>query len=135
MKRFAIFAVCLFALLLATSAFAQDPQRRPDRPQKGARLKKMDVNQDGRISRDEWKGNPRAFGKIDKNNDGSLTQEEFVAAGRGQGTRHLKQLDANNDGQISREEWKGNAEAFTGIDANNDGVLTREELKGRRRKI
>lgn len=78
MKRFSIFATCLLALLLSTSVFAQDPQeQRGGRHQGGKRLKKMDANHDGQISRDEWKGRPRAFGRLDANHDGVITKEEI----------------------------------------------------------
>ncbi|MGE0128695.1 MAG: EF-hand domain-containing protein [Blastocatellales bacterium] len=137
MKRFSIFAVCLFALLLWTSAIAQSPQgprgaRQRGGHQGGKKMKRMDTNNDGAISRDEWKGKPRVFDKIDKNNDGSLSRGESTIAGHNRGGRHLKQMDTNNDRQISRDEWKGGDEAFSQLDANNDGVISREELKARR---
>jgi Ca2+-binding EF-hand superfamily protein len=134
MKRFSIFAVCLLALLLSTPVFGQDPQgQRAGRPQGGKKLKQMDANNDGQISRDEWKGKPRAFGRLDRNNDGAIGREEVAGAGREYGNRQLKQMDANNDGQVSRDEWKGDPEAFSRLDANNDGAITKRELKGRRR--
>ncbi len=142
MKRYLVFAVCLLALSISIPTFAQDPQgqqeQRGSRRQGGrhqrADLQKMDANNDGVISRDEWKGRPQAFDRIDKNNDGSLTREEIASVARAKGERRFGQMDANNDGRISREEWKGNAELFTRLDTNNDGAITKEELKGRRRK-
>jgi hypothetical protein len=143
MKRFSIFAACLFALLLSTVVFAQDQQGPRGARQRGGlhggkRMKRMDINNDGAISRDEWKGRPQVFDRIDKNNDGSLSREEAAISGRNRGPRHLKQhlkqMDANNDRQISRDEWKGDAEIFNRLDANNDGVITREEIRTRRHK-
>jgi len=138
MKRFSIFAAYMGALLLAASAFAQDPQgRRGPRQRGGAggekRMKRMDINNDGAISRDEWKGQSDIFDKIDKNGDGSLTREEFGAAGRHQGKGRLNQMDANNDSQISRDEWKGDTKRFSRLDINSDGVITQEEIRARRR--
>jgi Ca2+-binding EF-hand superfamily protein len=86
MKRFPIFAVCLFALLFSASAFAQNPQgERNGRPRGGRKLKKMDANNDGSITRDEWKGDSEMFGRLDANNDGALTKEEIRARRRKRG--------------------------------------------------
>ncbi|HEV2666439.1 MAG TPA: EF-hand domain-containing protein, partial [Blastocatellia bacterium] len=63
-------------------------------------MKRIDINNDGAISRDEWKGKPDVFDRIDKNGDGSLTREEFGSAARRQPGR-LDQMDTNNDGRIS----------------------------------
>src|SRR5262245_17502347 len=103
MKRFSIFTVCVFALLLGTAVLAQDPSTQPSPRQRGGpsrekRIKNMDVDKDGAISRDEWKGRSRAFDRIDKNGDGSLTREELVAAGTrqarpGQRKGRVKQMD------------------------------------------
>jgi Ca2+-binding EF-hand superfamily protein len=96
-------------------------------------MQQMDTNNDGVISRAEWKGDPQVFDKIDRNNDGSLTREEAIAAARQHGGERLKQMDTNNDRQISRDEWKGSDEAFNRLDVNNDGVITREEIRALRR--
>ncbi|MGH9843234.1 MAG: EF-hand domain-containing protein [Blastocatellia bacterium] len=134
MKRFSIIAACLFAFVLSTSVLAQNPNeaRRGGRQRGGGKLKQMDANQDGTITRDEWKGKPRGFERMDRNGDGNISREEATTAGRGK--RQLKQMDTNNDQRISRDEWKGDPEAFGKLDANNDGILTTEELKARRRR-
>jgi len=140
MKRFSIFAAYVCALLLAVSVFAQDPQ--DPQKQRGSRqrgpggenrMKRMDTNNDGAISREEWKGKQDIFDRIDKNSDGSLTREEFGAAGRHQGRSRLNQMDTNNDRQISRDEWKGDAKRFNRLDINSDGVITKEEIRSVRR--
>ncbi len=139
MKRLSIIAVCLVSLALSTVAFAQNPpgnrgQRQPRGGKvKPGKLKKMDDNRDGMITREEWKGRQEAFGRLDRNNDGAIGKQEAKAAGRVGGKRKLKRMDADNDGQITGNEWTGNAELFTRLDANNDGIISRDEMKRRRR--
>jgi Ca2+-binding EF-hand superfamily protein len=137
MKRFSILAVGVLILLTSISAFAQDPQGQPGARRRGAangerRMKRIDINNDGAISRDEWKGRAEVFDRIDKNRDGSLTREEFGGPARNRAGR-LDQMDTNNDGQISRDEWKGAPKRFDRLDANSDGALTKEEVRGARR--
>jgi Ca2+-binding EF-hand superfamily protein len=160
MKIFSIFAVSLFTLALTTPSFAQDdieltdlrrnlfliasvsfvqdPAPRQDAPARGrrrgegGRLKQMDTNNDGDISRDEWQGRPEAFDKLDKNKDGKISREEFAQARSERAEHFLKEMDSNKDGQITRDEWKGNPEVFKRLDANNDGVVTQEELQARK---
>ena len=135
MKRLLIFTACVFAHLASIIVFAQVPQGRPARQRGGPdgekRMKRMDINNDGAVSRDEWKGKPVAFDRIDKNGDGSVTREELGAAARRQAGR-INQMDANNDGRISRDEWKGNPKRFDRLDANGDGAITKEEIRGGR---
>ncbi|MBT5245841.1 MAG: hypothetical protein HOL66_16540 [Rhodospirillaceae bacterium] len=74
MRKFVFFLfVVLFSVvsLVADSddAKAKDPRQI---------LKKMDSNGDGQISRDEWKANPGAFGKIDADGDDVVTFEELI---------------------------------------------------------
>jgi len=47
-----------------------------------SRFKRLDKNNDGRISRDEWRGQARAFDRLDRNHDGVLTPDELSQAAR-----------------------------------------------------
>ena len=49
-------------------------RRRAVRP---VALIKWTRNNDGKISRDEWKGNPKRFDRLDANGDGVITKEEI----------------------------------------------------------
>ena len=46
------------------------------------RFKAMDLNGDGSISRDEWKGQARVFDRLDANHDGVLSPQELRRAMR-----------------------------------------------------
>jgi len=101
-----------------------------------ARFRGMDRNRDGRITRDEWRGNEQSFRVQDKNGDGILAGREVRAnnARRKNGNRNtdtrvdsLGTLDRNRDGVISRGEWSGSRSDFDRLDRNRDGYLTSSE--------
>ncbi len=147
-----LFTFCMFSLTALAQTPAplpttggQDPQpaaaaRKGGKGGKGQRAKfmqKMDANADGKIARDEWKGKPEGFDKLDADKDGLLTQAELGDVLRDKGADLFKQFDANSDGKIAREEWSQKPRAFDRMDANADGFLTPDELrnvKGRRLK-
>ena len=99
--------------------------------------KRLDQDNDGRISRSEWQRNEQAFDRVDADKDGFLTKEELRSAAREfrekRGSR-LREMDTDADGNISRSEWKGKEEIFNRSDANNDRVLTRDELRQARKQ-
>jgi Ca2+-binding EF-hand superfamily protein len=137
MKQFPKIAAFLFTLLLASSTFGQTPQATTGRrsPKRDGAMKRMDTNNDGKISRDEWRRKSQAFDKLDSDNDGFLTREELSAAAvrtRKTRKRGLKQMDANSDSKISRDEWKGNAKRFDRLDTDQNGVISQEEFDARR---
>ena len=44
------------------------------------RFRGMDKDNDGKISRDEWRGNDKSFEKRDRNGDGVLSGDEVLPA-------------------------------------------------------
>src|SRR5690625_7576117 len=61
--------------------------------------------------------------KLDRDEDGVITREEF----RAPALERFDKLDTNGDGMISREEWTAGVDArFDRMDANGDGRLDRE---------
>jgi len=114
------------------------PNRRSyhTRPDLEELWKKLDQDNDGRISRSEWQRNDQAFERMDADKDGFLTKEELRSTARdlrGKRRNGLREMDADADGNISRSEWKGKEETFNRLDANNDGLLSRDELRGARK--
>lgn len=111
------------------------------------RFEGLDKNRDGRITRDEWNGNERAFRNHDWNGDGELSGNE-VRAGRQRDTdladhnpntleRNLSwtranftSLDHNRDGRISANEWHFDLETFRRVDADRNRSLSLDEFLG-----
>lgn len=109
------------------------------------RFRGMDANNDGRISRDEWRGSDNSFRVHDWNNDGMLSEDEVRRGGRRASVEPedyspgnnrflnwseagFRSLDRNNDGTISSREWNYDTESFYRADRNRDGVLSRQEF-------
>jgi hypothetical protein len=109
------------------------------------RFRAMDVNRDGRITRDEWRGSAQSFRVHDWNGDGVLSGDEVrVGTWRQQqgdpdyapnqyvfndwSERRFQQMDRNRDGRLARAEWNYDMESFLRADRNRDGALTRSEF-------
>ena len=93
----------------------------------------MDRNNDGVITRSEWRGNNVAFNNQDWNNDGVLSGDEVDANGRRGGNARRNDydfdaLDVNNNNRIERREWQARLDTFRQIDTNGDNFLSRVEL-------
>lgn len=105
----------------------------------GMRFRRMDTNNDGAISRTEWRGNPRTFNTYDWNNDGRLAGDEVSVLAQRRGNRNgqddevasddrFDYLDINGNGYIDTNEWDGGQYAFDRLDTNDDRRLTRGEF-------
>lgn len=96
------------------------------------RFRGMDRNNDGVISRSEWRGNDRSFRNQDWNNDGVLSGREVRANAvrtRNSRSSRVDAVDRNRDGAIDRSEWLGNRREFQRLDRNNDGYITLSEAR------
>jgi len=94
----------------------------------------LDTDNDGVITRSEWRGSMATFRTYDLNGDGVISRAEFreqnIGDGRDNRGDEFESLDANNDGRIQRREWDGNNTEFNSLDRNRDGVLSRWEFNG-----
>jgi len=128
-----LFAFAL-PLLIVTPALAQDQGGR-GRGNWGASQTKADAEQRAAM----------AFGMLDANHDGVVTQDEVDAAAKASAdnprmanrlTRMFAESDANHDGKLTADEAKARADqAFDEADANHDGVVSPEERQAARQRM
>jgi Ca2+-binding EF-hand superfamily protein len=130
------------ALLLAAPALAapgDTPAAAPtaDRPSRAnSGIMRYDANKDGVVDRAEWKtGQEARFKRLEADNDGRLTQDELFARTPAVGnsvlpsdrqverqSAYFQRLDANKDGGVTLEEFMVQADRnFARCDVNNDG--------------
>ena len=120
-----------------------------DQPVSRMRFQAMDLNRDGRITREEWVGSERSFVNHDWNGDGVLSGDE-VRAGTQRSTgwdtadhepnryeRNVSwteagflNLDHNRDGRLTSNEWHYDLETFRRIDRNRDNAVSPSEFLG-----
>ena len=156
-QRRIVFLTLLVMLVTVATSYAQEGprgERGGDRgPGRGGpdflrRLPVMlalDVNGDGVISAEEINNAAVALRKLDKNNDGQLTEDEmrpnFPPGGPGgpgapsgpspdELVKQLLEFDKNGDGQLSKAELPERMQGmFARGDANKDGQLSTDELR------
>ena len=117
----------------------------PGRPRDGylERLKEMDADGDGKVSRDEWNGPTQAFERLDRNGDGFIDPADVRGAMPGQpgegrdmrrGGEIFDRLDTDKDGVLSAEEI-GERPFLKRLDTDGDGRVTKEEAMAAARQM
>lgn len=67
----------------------------------------------------------RRFGRLDKDKNGNITREEYLASRR----KAFAKLDTNGDGKLDFDEWAIKATTkFAGADKDKSGELTPAEF-------
>lgn len=142
----AMTAFAALALLILQPAGAQQQPPRRDELQNGAApqegrprnferfAERFDANKDGRITREEFTGQPQMFERMDRNGDGVITAADFAgqpASGPqsfppGDPATVFRLLDADSDGKVTKEEQE---KFFSRIDANRDGQISEDEWR------
>ncbi len=134
--------------LVLTSLFAfavgcsTGPGTYPEPPSLRAQFEKADANDDGKVSRAEF-GVLRvedAFKLFDDNENGVITENEFVSSGGSQSA--FVKLDKSGDGEITLEEAMGSRvvmdsmlTAFYEADTDDDGYVTLGEALAYRQAV
>lgn len=88
----------------------------------------LDTNNDGWVTRSEWRDDRVSFDRIDQDNDGRIAWKEYQSPPAGDDlSARFDSLDRDNDGVASRAEWIGQQVAFHRADRNGDRVVTWRE--------
>lgn len=92
----------------------------------------LDNNNDGYLSRREWRDSAQTFTSKDCDRDERVSRMEYFTKDCASNTCDFdcvfRELDVNNDGLVYRTEWRGNAQTFDSLDQNRDNYLNRSEL-------
>ena len=87
-----------------------------------------DRNNDGVITRSEWRGTLQDFRDLDGNRDGMLSGNELRSQWENDDSETFASLDRNGNGLISRGEWRGDRATFLRADRNRDSQISRPEF-------
>lgn len=108
----------------------------------------IDANKDGKVTSAEIEqlrrarldergrqANAARFNQLDKDKNGSLSQQEFAAmigtSPRINAKPLVTRFDKNKDGALTREEYRvGSLGDFERRDVNKDGMLAPDEVRG-----
>lgn len=124
-SKWLVFVTLVASLLFVPGAFGKDHgDKGKDKP---TRFRGLDRNNDGKITRDEWRGNDRSFSVHDRNGDGVISGKEVKEALRAEGYDDFLDIDQDRNGRISLEEWRWDEADFERMDDDHDGSLTRRE--------
>ena len=83
----------------ATAAYSAGEERRKEM------FKAGDLNHDGYVTSDELK-DPKAFAQMDANNDGRISENEYLAWHLKASANAYDKTDSNNDKAVSAQEME-----------------------------
>ncbi len=103
---------------------------------RGQRFERLDANNDGSLSSEEFlAGATGRFDKADANSDGVLTEDELVERimrrkAERRAARMMKRMDYNGDGKVTKDEIESRAKKrFALMDGNDDGKIEKSEMR------
>jgi hypothetical protein len=98
---------------------------------RGDNFDDLDMNNDGRVERNEWHAGANEFNRLDANRDGVLNRFEVVGGQETTGDTwdQFAGLDYDRNGTIARNEWHWSLGSFDKRDLNRDGALSRREFE------
>ncbi len=102
------------------------------------RFKKMDKDDDGKVTKAEFVGPEAMFGRLDADKDGSIGRDEMRKAGAGNAAEAIakfRAMDKDGDRMISKTEFTGAPALFDRLDADDDGQLTPQEIRAARGEV
>ena len=150
LKLFAVVPTAAFLLVTGSALAAPDNQPAPTDPSARSSssvprgLMRYDTNKDGAVDRSEWKTAQEArFKRLDTNNDGKLTQDELFARTPSVGnsvlptdrqaqrqSTYFQLLDADKDGIVTLVEFMAQADRnFARCDLNKDDRIDTAECR------
>jgi hypothetical protein len=92
----------------------------------------FDADQDGKITKDEFKAKAPAFNRLDGDKNGTVTKAEvegLPAAEKHPGvSKFISRFDTDGNGEVSKAEWDAKrAGAFDKADKDHDGGIDKQE--------
>ena len=95
---------------------------------RAAAFARLDEDDKGFFTMDDWRGRKRAFRLMDVNRDGRVTIEEFQSLNNRWWNRTFENLDIDGNRIITRDEWMDVEADFDRLDRNKDGMIQRHEF-------
>jgi hypothetical protein len=138
-----VLAVFVVALIAASgTAQAQTEERGRGRAEE-IRFRSMDADNDGVVTRAEWRGSAESFRQNDTNRDGVLSGGELAPTRPAQVRGRLRdervaqfaRADRDRDNRLDDSEWTADLGSFEEADLNADKVITRAEFLSTARSV
>jgi len=138
--RLLLAALAAFAVSpLAAGALA--PRAHAAEPPSSQAWKRLDRNNNGAITFEEFvRASDERLARMDKNGDGNIGRDEFMAYHEAEARRRVDRifeaLDTKGTGRLAAAELKGaEAQRLLACDTNKDGAITRQEYLQCRRRV